>query len=270
MRPLILLFSCFLTFLSSVNAQEVNQITYIANEGVLIEYGGKKVLIDALHDKYHDLYHFTRSNYVHDMMNGLAAYDSIPLMLVTHVHGDHFDAAYTEQFLRAHGETKLIAPGQVLDSLTNIIGLENQFYPVDTLDTGVVYEMDGLSLQAFPLLHSYQKRNHWVENMAYLLDFNGWRILHIGDAELHPENYRRIKIAVGEGIDYALLPDWYFHDENTIQSVNDNIPAKKYVAIHVARTESGLYEQRLKKRMKPFGLQLSVFSRIGETEKIER
>lgn len=267
-RTLTYLF--LLIFSSHLFAQEKNQITYIANEGVLLEYAGNSVLIDALHRKYRSFYQPTLGKTVLGMMDGLTPFEEVDLMLVTHGHGDHFDAAYTAEFLEKHLETILVAPQQVIDTLGRVDYLTNQYYPLQVSDKGPIYEMEGMTIHSIPLLHSYQVKNNWVQNFGYIVDFEGLRILHVGDAELAEENFKHIEEAIGKGVDVAILPDWFFSDENTIKKVKQFIKAKKYVAVHVMLTVKNFYERRLKKRVAPFGLDLNVFLRVGETEPLQK
>lgn len=265
---LIFLFS-FL-YLGAILSQEKNQITYIANEGVFIEYNGKTVLIDGLHDEYLDYYHSTVIPYRLMMANANTPFEMVDLFLVTHVHGDHFDTDLTIQFFEKHKESILVAPEQVINTMGRLAHLEAQFYPIRGTDNGIVYAMDGLTIQTFPLIHSHPAKNDWVENMAYLLDFEGLKILHVGDAEFLPENLNRLKKAIGKGVDYAILPDWFFEDKETIKMVKKNIKANKFIAAHVLNMKTGIYEGHLKKRVKEFDLDLNVFLRIGEFETIKK
>jgi len=263
-----LFFSFFL--ITTLLSQEKNQITYIANEGVFIECQGKKVFIDALHKSHNKLYQFTRNPFPYNIIRGIAPFDGIDLFMVTHLHGDHFNPTFTIDFLENHAETIMIAPEQVIDTMGIVEHLTAQIYPLKGTDKGLMYEMDGIKIHAIPLIHSYPKKNHWIENMAYLLDFDGLTILHTGDAEFLPENLNRIQKAIGKGVDYVLLPDWFFADKATIAQVHKKIKAKKYLAMHVMVTEPGTYERRLKKRVADFKMDLNVFMRIAEFQSLEK
>ncbi len=267
-----LVFSVLLPFLFAgiLFAQEKNQITYLANEGVLIEYEGKRVLIDALHKSDLKIYQFTQVAFRQNIIGKVAPFDQVDLFLVTHLHGDHFNPAMTIDFLEKHEESIMVAPNQVVGTMKNIAYLDGQIYRLNGTDKGLVYEMDGIKINALPLIHSYPQKNAWIENMAYLLDFEGLTVLHVGDAEFLPENLNRIQKAIGKGVDYVLLPDWYFEDEKTIAQVKQKIKAKKYMAMHVMVTVPGTYERRLKKRVKDFNMDLNVLMRVGEFQPLEK
>lgn len=250
----------------SLFSQEKNQIIYIANEGVFIENEGKKILIDALHKKSSSLYQETKFPYPDMLLNGDEPFDMVDLFLITHVHDDHFNKEYMSEYLEKHQETILIAPQQVLDTLGNVPYLAAQIYPVKGKDNGLMYEMDGIKITTIPLLHSYQKKNAWVENMAYLIDIEGVTVLHVGDAELIEENFQAIQKAIKGKVDYAIFPYWLYYDDG-LNWVNKKIKAKKFIAVHVPTTKSGTFEGILKKKVN--NQNLNVFLTVGETQVIK-
>jgi glyoxylase-like metal-dependent hydrolase (beta-lactamase superfamily II) len=65
-------------------------ITFLANEGVMLSSGGKKVLIDALFLKYETGYAVPADSTLSALAKARPPFDSVDLILVTHRHGDHF------------------------------------------------------------------------------------------------------------------------------------------------------------------------------------
>ncbi len=270
MTRTIFIFLFFFLFWGTIQAQEKNQITYIANQGVYIEYNGKKVLIDALHDEHLSHYQATRVPYRLIMNSASTPFERVDLFLVTSALGDHFDTDLTVKFFEKHKESIFVAPQQVLDTMGNLAHLEAQFYPIQETDKGMIYAMDGINIQTFPLKHSYNKESEGVVNMAYLLDFEGLKILHVGDANFLPENLNSIQKAIGKGVDYAILPDWFFENKADIAKVKKRIKAKKFIAAHVLNMKTAAYSTRLKNRVKEFNMDMTVFVRIGQYETIEK
>jgi L-ascorbate metabolism protein UlaG (beta-lactamase superfamily) len=68
----------------------VVEIMYVANEGVLLSTGGKRVLIDGLHREY-KTYPTLPEPYLGQIEKAQAPFDKIDLILVSHAHRDHFD-----------------------------------------------------------------------------------------------------------------------------------------------------------------------------------
>src|SRR5687767_3050542 len=65
-------------------------IRYIANEGVLIRAADRQILIDGLHREYKPAYAFLPPDLQNLLENARQPYDKINLLLVSHVHLDHF------------------------------------------------------------------------------------------------------------------------------------------------------------------------------------
>jgi len=227
-------------------------------------------LIDALHDEHLSYYQETRYPYRLIMNSASAPFEMVDLFAVTSALGDHFDTDLTIEFFEKHKESILVAPQQVLDTMGTLTHLEAQFYSIQAKDNGLMYAMDGINIHAFPLIHAYNKESEGVDNMAYLLDFEGLKVLHVGNANFLPENLNTIQKAIGKGVDYAILPDWFFKNKETISQVKKQIQAKKFIVAHIIKTKSGTYSNQLKKRVKDFDMDLTVFLSIGQLETIKK
>src|SRR5687767_5647765 len=92
-------------------------ITFLANEGVMLSSGTKKVLIDALFLKYETGYAVPADSTHAALELARPPFDAVDLVLVTHRHGDHFHPAPVAAHLRANPRATLVTSRQVLDSL---------------------------------------------------------------------------------------------------------------------------------------------------------
>ena len=113
----------FFNLVARVSAQVIGwniRITYIANEGVMIESSdGVKVLIDALHKKYYPDYLFPSASLMNEMIFGEGDFNSVDLVLVSHVHADHFDAVSVGNLLLNQSQSILISSSQVNNSISD-------------------------------------------------------------------------------------------------------------------------------------------------------
>jgi len=91
------------------------EITYIANEGVLITSGDKQVLIDGLHREYERDYAFLPTDQREKIENARAPFDQIDLILVSHRHLDHFHPESVGLHLQHNANAKLVSSQQVVD-----------------------------------------------------------------------------------------------------------------------------------------------------------
>lgn len=265
----IFLLSIFFVFLQlPLFSQPANQITYIANAGVFIECKGKSVLIDALHLRDSGYYQQTKFPYVQAMLNAKAPFDSVHLFLVTHLYSDHFNKDLTVDFLKKHYNSLFMAPQQVVDSIPDNQLLERQIYALERNEQGEVLKMDGLSVTTIPLLYSFPQENAWVDNMGYLIDFDGLRILHLGDAELTIDNFKKIQSVIKNKVDYAIVPHWLLEGKGK-KWMKKYVNAKKYIAVHIPTYETGVYETRLQKELAKEGMEVNVFLRTAEFELLD-
>src|SRR5215216_4495556 len=97
-------------------------ITFLANEGVMLSAGGKKVLIDGLFLKYETGYAVPADSTQSALAAARAPFDGTNLVLVTHRHGDHFHPAPVAAHLRANTQATLVTSQQVIDSLRSHSG----------------------------------------------------------------------------------------------------------------------------------------------------
>ena len=93
-------------------------VTYIANEGFLIEVGSQKIMIDAIFDDRSISYaHVPDEETLSLMQASKAPFDDIDLLLVTHSHRDHFSVAPVLEHLKSNPSCVLIGPPQVVKGL---------------------------------------------------------------------------------------------------------------------------------------------------------
>src|SRR5687768_7401398 len=77
-------------------------ITFLANEGVMLSSGNRKVLIDALFLSYGPGYAVPADSTQRALHNARSPFDLVDLILVTHRHGDHFHPVPAAAHLRTN------------------------------------------------------------------------------------------------------------------------------------------------------------------------
>jgi hypothetical protein len=92
-------------------------ITFLANEGVLLSGGGRKVLIDALFLRYGAEYALPPDSTQRALQAARSPFELVDLILVTHRHGDHFHPEPVAAHLQANPRAHLVTSQQVIDSL---------------------------------------------------------------------------------------------------------------------------------------------------------
>ena len=121
-RAMLVAGFCFATalFLEIASGQAVPQtveVTYLANEGFLIQSGNKKILIDALFRGELAPYAGIPGEWREKLETAKAPFDAVDLVLVSHVHSDHFDAASVARHLAHNPHAILVSSPQVVEKV---------------------------------------------------------------------------------------------------------------------------------------------------------
>jgi L-ascorbate metabolism protein UlaG (beta-lactamase superfamily) len=122
------------------------------------------------------------------------------LVLVTHMHGDHFDPATLEAVMPAGSRTIVVATKTVAEEIPEALRSK---VTVKTLANGDKTEAAGIAIEAVPAYNTpsgKEKYHPKGRDNGYVLTMGGKKIYIAGDTEDTPE-MRAIK-----GIDVAFLP----------------------------------------------------------------
>jgi L-ascorbate metabolism protein UlaG (beta-lactamase superfamily) len=165
-------------------------VTYVANEGFLIQAANKKVLVDALFDAGGE-YLGPSGETLEQLRGAQGPFAGVDLILVTHRHRDHFNPNMVMAHLRHNPKARLIAHTQVVDQMRNQEGfaqIGERIHEV-SLEPGAHERVtvQGMTIDALCLAHlrySVDGRDvhAQVRNLAFIVDLGGTRFLHLGDA----------------------------------------------------------------------------------------
>jgi L-ascorbate metabolism protein UlaG (beta-lactamase superfamily) len=138
-----------------------------------------------------------------DPVGGSKPFAGLPkpdLVLVTHIHFDHFDPATLEAVLPAGGRTVLVAPKTVAEKIPDTLRGKTE---VKVLANGDRTEAAGIAVEAVPAYNTTpgkEKFHPKGRDNGYVLTMGGKRVYIAGDTEDTAE-MRALK-----GIDVAFLP----------------------------------------------------------------
>lgn len=217
------------------------EVQYIANEGVLISSGGKRVLIDGLHRKYLDDYAFLPDGDRKKIEAALPPFDGIDLILVSHMHGDHFHPESVGQYLRNVPKAVFASSRQVVDELASKFA---QYDLIRDRVTPVKYQLNhresiklvDIEIEVLGVGHG-SGRHASIQNLAHVISIGGKKVLHIGDAVISPEIFDVFDLDK-QNIDIALLPAWFLTNRAGQNLVNEHIKPKHIIAVHVGTNET--------------------------------
>lgn len=225
-------------------------IRYIANEGVLISSGDKQVLIDGLHREYKPAYLFPPPEMRAVLENALAPYDKINLVLVSHIHLDHFHPESIGLYL--HGNPKAIfasseqAVGDVAKNFAEYEKVKSRIKPVThEWKKSTEVNLDGIKIKFLGLRHSGERFKD-IQNFGHVIEIGGKKLLHIGDADMTVENFAAFNLAQ-EKIDIAFIPYWFLTSEEGRKLVREQFNPRQIIAVHIPPAEAQAVIDQLKK-----------------------
>ena len=192
------------------------QIEYVGNMGVAITKGDTAILIDALHDYYKDAYLPSSPAFLDKLFEKRSPYKTVPAILVTHKHDDHFDSALIRKALDSHPEAKLLT-GKQLDAF-----LYNRYKGQYQLaDDALAYApAANIDIKLKKIKHTYQQRHSGVHNYRVDITWNEKRIIHIGDALDIEESLSGLN-----KVDVLIIPFWHFLDKGNVRHIEKLRPA---------------------------------------------
>jgi L-ascorbate metabolism protein UlaG (beta-lactamase superfamily) len=160
------------------------KVTYIANDGVMIEFEDKKVMIDGMNRAGNLSGWISPTNTEYMMVeNGEPPYNDIDVIMITHNHGDHYSISAVQNYLTDHPNTKLIVPTSVE---ANFGGFANQIvdFSINKFERINLVENE-ISIDVLQIEHFDQFGNDFsmVESFAYIITMNGKKFFHTGDID---------------------------------------------------------------------------------------
>jgi len=213
------------------------ELRYIANEGVMLSSGKQKVLVDALFSKPHPNYNAPAKEILKKILAGQPPFDNVTLVLVTHNHGDHFEAPLAAKFLANQPGAFLAAPADAVAALKESAKdwqkIQKRVVSLDLKageTTGI--NIKGISVNVFCTLHSGDRET--PTNLMYLVDLQGWRIFHEGDSDGHLETFKKFKLGK-ESIDLALVHFWFPLDADGSRIIQEVLRPEHTGLIHLPK-----------------------------------
>lgn len=223
------------------------EVTYLANEGLLIRFGDTGVLIDGLFREGVSGYARIPAAELEKLETARGPYDKVKLLLVSHYHGDHFDAKSVARHLEHNPKARLISSEQVVKQVRAAAKPEVQAQIESVEPNGadkVTVEAGGVKVEVLKLSHG-TGRFAKISNLGHIIHVGGKRLLHIGDAELNAGTTTPLE-RHARGVDVAFVPYWLLFGEKGRKFVQETLAPKTIVAIHVPPGESESARKRIR------------------------
>ena len=236
-------------------------VTYVANDGFLLEAKTGKVLVDALFGGIMGNWCDQPDDSVSNLMlNGIVPFNNIDAVLITHYHSDHFNGPMVINFLRNNKKSVLICPWQVDEVLKKNPGYsdvadrihklksDNQFDTLITVNKiniralrfnhGSFFETDSVTGKKYDL-HS------GVENFGYIIDSDGFSLFHSGDCSFSDKSHFESYLFGDRKFDVVFLDRTFLRKEGQ-EIMNSLIHTKDIVFMHIEPGRGEYYKSIIK------------------------
>jgi L-ascorbate metabolism protein UlaG (beta-lactamase superfamily) len=213
-------------------------ITYIGNSGFLIESSGKKVLVDALYrwgaTGYAVISYETRQL----MEKAKPPFDGVNLVLATHYHPDHFDAVAAGTHLMSNPGALLVSTPQsqekMRESFERYTDVQDRArFELPGEGERIRIEHDGITLEVINLHHG---KTRPIENLGFLFEIGGNKILHVGDTEATAEDFQVNNLHI-EDVDFAFIPYWKLAYDGEKDDIRSGVRTEYIVVMHMPPKE---------------------------------
>ena len=235
------------------------KITCLANCGFLYEGDKSKVLIDPFGTEYGNFFYLPSDETKKGIIKGDIPFDNINLLLITHIHGDHFNAKLTESFLLNNKRAKMICPSQVYkqmkDSCKNFARIMSQIVsPNLSINESKAMKINGISVRAIRMQHGTNRSLEGVnysdysdyektENFGYVIHFNKQTIFHQGDGCLKINEKALKNIDCSINIAHLSFFDW---DSTSLNILKKDLKVEKVIFMHGTKPAKELESEQFK------------------------
>jgi len=224
-------------FAGEINAPNHSaiSITYIANEGFMIESRDKKILIDALfmQNNTNDYLDHPSSEIIQKMKSGHPPFHQIDLILASHDHEDHFHPVVVIECMKHNPNALFVSTPHVVDMLKlqseSYEMIKKRVQPIE-LDW---YEKTEQILSGIPITiirthHDWLRIN--LQNQMHLIKLGDVTIFHEGDSPGDTETFESLWLE-NEQIDIAFV-QWQCTKER-IKILKNHIRPKHIILMHI-------------------------------------
>lgn len=210
------------------------RVTYLANEGVLIQ-GPCAVLVDALQRDSLGSYARHPPDVQEKLETARPPFDAVGLALATHYHLDHWDAGAIARFLRNNARAVFASTPEATAMMPYALRERvRALRPADGPDAARI-DVPGARVEAIALEHGR------TPHLAYRIDCGGRILVHLGDADASEANFARL--AASGPAEVALVPFWWLTDEGGLAFLDARWKPRHVVALHVGADDAGAVPQ---------------------------
>lgn len=233
-----------------VSGQNQCKITYISNEGFLVETENNKIAFDTFFDKIDaDWCDSPNDSILNLMQKNMSPFNNIDIIFISHKHRDHFDESVLINHLTINKKGIVVCPNKVKSILSKHPNYKSFRERVVSI-TPQEYEDSCININDIPIRimrfeHSHTmitdtitgepfNKHQDIENLGYLLEIDGVKLFHCGDTNpLNKKEYTTYALNE-ENIDIAFLERlFYARSKAGTDIINNYIKPDKIIVMHI-------------------------------------
>jgi len=215
-------------------------VIHLGNAGVLLAADGRRVVVDALFGDGLPGYATVAPARRAELEAGRGEFAGVDLVLATHAHADHFDAAAVARHLVANPRARFVSTPEAVAAVRAAPGgaaLHDRIDATLPAEGGrETLRHAGVTVTAFHLHHGRALRRP-VESLGFLVEIGGRRIAHLGDTEATGDELAASGLGRG-GVDLALVPFWRLLEVADRAAIERALRPARVAAIHVPRPDA--------------------------------
>ncbi len=216
------------------------EVTYLGNTGLMVSHGSEQVMFDPFFHNHYNNYQLVPEKIRTAIFDNKTPYESIEMILISHAHGDHFDANDLVKYLKSNPKTKLLAPTQAVDQLKSyddFLGIEKQIHGIDLIygDQPVEMEMGEIKVEVVRIPHAGWPGRADVSNLVYRVTLNNEiTVMHMGDADPDDAHFKPWASYWEKRLTANSFPPyWFLTSDSGKQILSERINAKRHTGVHV-------------------------------------
>jgi len=236
--------------ITEIKSQSSVGITFIANDGFVMNDGVNKILVDAIFSEGSGMFTTPPAEVLVQERNATSPFDSVDYMLTTHIHADHINVGYVTEHMLNDDSTMLLCPFQVYDSLSHNASfslIEDRvvsLFPdsAEKIDTS----MNGFRFRVVSLIH-YNNPQKTVQNLGFIFNLGDICLFHPGDAFFNDTTEVKALDLASDSIEILFLSYRVLDNdfENRGRKIIEYINPKAIILMHIRINEAEEYRERV-------------------------
>lgn len=224
------------------------QVTYLANEGIWIRGDQFQVIIDGFVKGNPYGYDGLPATTLSTLEQASDPFNGPTLILVTHLHSDHFTAASIARHLQNNPAAVVVASNEVIRQIVDSdasVRRSQLIGRTPTWSESQTVTFNGLTITCMRMRHSWYK-NYNLEHLGFVVDFGDIQIAHLGDIETNDEDFKPFLKEL-QTVDYAFIPFWLMMNDAGSTIVKSYFDNAVKIGIHMPGNKASERTQVIRK-----------------------